>query len=268
MTRRTMRRTLWSPAGPAPDRTGPPYAAVVLVLLPPSESKAPAPAARADPWTSARCRSRAHATRVGGARRPGRCQRRGPTHCSRLGVGPSLAPRSSGNTRLRALPARPALEVYTGVLYDALGLADPVAVRAPPGRRPASSSSRRCGARCARRPDPAVPPRRCAADLGRRRRFRSSGGRRWTPRSRRLAGEGARRRLPLRADTPRHGRRPGSSRPAPSPSGCCRRGGRTVVSHAAKHTRGEVARHLLETGADPARPRAWPRCSASAGRSS
>jgi hypothetical protein len=32
------------------------------------------------------------------------------------------------------------------------------------------------------------------------------------------------------------------------------RTGRTVVSHAAKHTRGEVARHLLETGADPARP--------------
>ena len=29
--------------------------------------------------------------------------------------------------------------------------------------------------------------------------------------------------------------------------------GRTV-SHMAKHTRGEVTRHLLETGADPARP--------------
>jgi uncharacterized protein len=32
------------------------------------------------------------------------------------------------------------------------------------------------------------------------------------------------------------------------------RTGRTVVSHAAKHTRGEVARHLLESGNDPARP--------------
>jgi hypothetical protein len=30
--------------------------------------------------------------------------------------------------------------------------------------------------------------------------------------------------------------------------------GRTVVSHAAKHTRGEVARHLLQTGVDPGRP--------------
>jgi hypothetical protein len=30
--------------------------------------------------------------------------------------------------------------------------------------------------------------------------------------------------------------------------------GRTVVSHSAKHTRGLAARHLLETGADPARP--------------
>ncbi|HYY11783.1 MAG TPA: peroxide stress protein YaaA, partial [Kineosporiaceae bacterium] len=35
--------------------------------------------------------------------------------------------------------------------------------------------------------------------------------------------------------------------------------GRSVVSHAAKHTRGEVARHLLETGADPARPQALAR---------
>ena len=31
-------------------------------------------------------------------------------------------------------------------------------------------------------------------------------------------------------------------------------GGRTVVSHLAKHTRGELARHLLELPADPRRP--------------
>jgi hypothetical protein len=31
-------------------------------------------------------------------------------------------------------------------------------------------------------------------------------------------------------------------------------GGRSVVSHMAKHTRGEVARHLLESGADPRTP--------------
>ena len=30
--------------------------------------------------------------------------------------------------------------------------------------------------------------------------------------------------------------------------------GRSVVSHMAKHTRGEVARYLLESGADPRRP--------------
>jgi hypothetical protein len=31
-------------------------------------------------------------------------------------------------------------------------------------------------------------------------------------------------------------------------------GGRSVVSHMAKHTRGEVTRHLLESGADPRKP--------------
>ena len=87
----------------------------VLVLLPPSESKSP-PAARGKPvdlaalsfqeLTPARVRvldALAAASAADDA-------------LYRLDVGPSLAPEVERNTRLRTLPARPALEVYTGVL--------------------------------------------------------------------------------------------------------------------------------------------------------
>ena len=49
------------------------------------------------------------------------------------------------------------------------------------------------------------------------------------------------------------GRVPAPRPTGPSRSGCSatRPGRRSVVSHMAKHTRGEVARHLLESGADP-----------------
>lgn len=48
-----------------------------------------------------------------------------------LAVSPNLIEEVSRNTRLRTAPAAPAGEVYTGVLYDALGLAelDPAAKR-------------------------------------------------------------------------------------------------------------------------------------------
>ena len=41
-----------------------------------------------------------------------------------LGVSPNLVEEVARNTRLTTAPAPPAAEVYTGVLYDALGLGD------------------------------------------------------------------------------------------------------------------------------------------------
>jgi hypothetical protein len=224
----------------------------VLVLLPPSESKAP-PAARGKPvdldtlsfpeLTATRARVLDALATVSA----------GPDAVRRLGVGESLALDVARNTRLRVLPARPALEVYTGVLYDALRWAT------------LSASARRRGnARLvvvsalwgALRPGDRVPPYRLnmCGELG-----LGSLTQLWRPALGRVLENAATKGLLVDC-------RSGDYVAAwPPPGEVARRtvavrvlqegrGGRTVVSHAAKHTRGEVTRHLLETGADPARP--------------
>ena len=90
----------------------------MLILLPPSESKtAPATGAPVDPaaldlpaLTPHREHLVDHLTEVS-AREDA---------LEVLGVGPSLADDVARNLTLRTAPAAPALEVYTGVLYDAL----------------------------------------------------------------------------------------------------------------------------------------------------
>jgi cytoplasmic iron level regulating protein YaaA (DUF328/UPF0246 family) len=223
----------------------------VLVLLPPSESKA-LPAARGRPVdldalsfpdlgpTRARVLDALVAVSAG------------PDAVRRLGAGESLAADVARNSRLRTLPARPALEVYTGVLYDALGWPS------------LSASARRRGAARlvvvsalwgALRPGDRVPPYRLnmCGELG-----LGSLTQLWRPTLGPALEEAARG---LVVDC-----RSGDYVAAWPPSGDIARRtvairvlqegriGRTVVSHAAKHTRGEVTRHLLETGADPARP--------------
>lgn len=92
----------------------------MLILLPPSESKANRPRGRAaDPATwsfpdLAPIRARvADVLRATSAR---------PDAMRVLGVPPTLAGDIARNLDLRTLPATPAAEVYTGVLYDALGV--------------------------------------------------------------------------------------------------------------------------------------------------
>jgi cytoplasmic iron level regulating protein YaaA (DUF328/UPF0246 family) len=219
----------------------------VLVLLPPSESKS-APAARGKPVdldalsfpgltpTRAQVLDALAATSAA------------PDALRRLDVGPSLAPEVERNTRLRRLPARPALEVYTGVLYDALGWATL-----------STAARRRAGSRLvvlsalwgAVRPADRIPPYRLnmCGDLG-----LGVLNQLWRPALGRVLPEVAKG---LVVDC-----RSGDYAAAwpPPPDVAARtvavrvvQEGRTI-SHAAKHTRGEVARHLLETGADPARP--------------
>ncbi len=220
----------------------------MLVLLPPSESKA-APAARGKPvdlaalsfegLTATRTRVLDALTTVSSA----------PDAVRRLGVGASLAAEVERNARLRTIPARPALEVYTGVLYDALGWS----TLSPSARRRAGSRLVVVSALWgALRPRDRVPPYRLKmqADLGLgplAQLWRST----LAPVLEAEAAKG------LVVDC-----RSSDYAAAWPPSGDVAR--RTVavrvlqdgrvVSHMAKHTRGLVARHLLESGADPARP--------------
>jgi cytoplasmic iron level regulating protein YaaA (DUF328/UPF0246 family) len=220
----------------------------VLILLPPSESKA-APARRGRPLDLdqlsfpdlSALRRKVLAALIETSTRP--------DAADLLGVGTSLAAEVAANTRLETIPAMPAHALYTGVLYDALGWAG-----LPP-------EARRFGARRVLissalfglvRPGDRIPPYRLAMDA-------------------RLPGLGPlarlwRERLPdvLLDDAGRRGvivdcRSGPYAAAAPLTGAAAARvvpirvlreeaGRRTVVSHLAKHTRGEVARHLLEAG--------------------
>jgi uncharacterized protein len=228
----------------------------VLVLLPPSEGKATATRRRrpvdldALSWPE-----------LSGARRQvlsglAAVSAR-PDALQLLGVGPSLAPEVERNTRLLTEPALPTSELYTGVLYEALGLDDlPAAARRRAGRWLVVVSALWGGLRLNDR----VPPYRLSMgtslpDTGPLAAF-------WRP----------------RLEAPLHGAagtslvvdcRSTTYQAAWSPSGPVTArtvavrvlrddaGRRTVVSHMAKHTRGAVVRHLLtRDGHEPRSPRA------------
>ena len=95
----------------------------MLLLLPPSEGKTPAPdgaapldlTTLAHPELTAR-REQVLAELAQVSARPGAT--------AALGVSDGLAEEVARNTALHAAPAAPAAEVYTGVLYAAAGLAE------------------------------------------------------------------------------------------------------------------------------------------------
>lgn len=225
----------------------------MLILLPPSESKA-APARRGAPvdlaglsfpeLTAVRERLLDALVATSAA----------PDALRRLFVGPSLADDVARNVLVRDLPARPALEIYTGVLYDAL---DAATLSTAAKRRAASRVVIVSGLWGAVRPTDRIPPYRlniCSRLLD-------------TPALEPLW----RRHLPdvLAAAAGPRGVvvdcRSTSYQAAGMPTGLGDRtavvrvlresaGRRSVVSHAAKHTRGLVTRELLESGADPRTP--------------
>lgn len=227
----------------------------MLILLPPSESKA-APARRGRPvdvgalsfpeLTPTRERLLDALVATSAA----------PDALRRLFVGPSLADDVARNVRVRELPARPALEIYTGVLYDAL---DAATLSPAARRRAASRLVVVSGLWGALRPGDRIPPYRlniCSHLLG-------------TPALEPLWRE----QLPTTLAAAAGPRgvvvdcRSSSYQAAGLPAGLGDRtavvrvlretdGRRSVVSHAAKHTRGLVARELLESGADPRTPQA------------
>jgi cytoplasmic iron level regulating protein YaaA (DUF328/UPF0246 family) len=173
-----------------------------------------------------------------------------------LGVGPSLRDEVERNIHWRTEPAVPVSELYSGVLYDALGYST-----LSPG------SKRRAGARLlvmsaawgALRMADRVPPYRLSMGttlpgLGPLASY-------WRdPLMASLEGAAGNSVIvDCRSSTYAAAWRPSGEQAAKwvAVSVVRERGGvRSVVSHNAKHTRGLVARQLLESGKDPGTPRA------------
>ncbi|QCO98929.1 peroxide stress protein YaaA [Arthrobacter sp. 24S4-2] len=212
----------------------------MLILLPPSEGKTPAPHGAAVDWSSLSF--------------PGLNTYRAKVlealgHVSAhqdalalLGVGASLTADVERNTRLHTEPAAPAHQVYSGVLYDALGYQSLTAAQ----RRKADESVLVISALWgAIRFADQVPAYRLSMgtslpDVGRLASF-------WKPQiSDALAAETEGELLvDCRSSTY-------AAAWAPPPAQTVAvnvftevNGVRKVVSHFAKHTRGELARHLL-----------------------
>ncbi|UKA48080.1 peroxide stress protein YaaA [Arthrobacter sp. FW305-123] len=169
-----------------------------------------------------------------------------------LGVGASLRNDVERNTRLHAEPAAPAHQVYSGVLYDALGYS----TMTPTQRRKADESvlvvSALWGAIGFGDHVPAYRLSMGTAlpDVGRLASY-------WKPQlnaalASRTEGELL---VDCRSSTYAAAWAPPASRTVNVNVFNEANGKRTVVSHFAKHTRGELARHLLtRRGKAPATP--------------
>lgn len=169
-----------------------------------------------------------------------------------LGVGESLAAEVARNTTLRDEPAAPAHQVYTGVLYEALGYSS----LTPAQRRKADEQvvvvSALWGAVGFGDPIPAYR-------LGMSVNLPGIGklASWWKPRLSQALGERAGDSLVVDCRSSTY-----AAAWAPAPDNAAsvsvfqlRSGVRKVVSHFAKHTRGEFARHLLvRRGKAPATP--------------
>ena len=244
----------------------------VLILLPPSEGKTARPTRQAA--------RPGHAVLPGARPTPDAqvldalvelCRGDPDAAARRSASAPGQADLVARNADLRTAPTARADRVYTGVLYDALGLARPARRRPAPGDEPGRGRLARCSGwsapATASRPtgSPATP--RCPASA----RWPACGARHLGAAVARGRRHRAARRPPLH-DVRRvlAARRP-TSPGGWSPCGCCTRsdGRRTVVSHFNKATKGRLVRGLLEDGANPghgARPGRHPRAAGLDGR--
>jgi uncharacterized protein len=213
----------------------------VLVLLPPSESKAGRRRGRPVDTASwsfpelAGQRERVAASLEAVSRSPDAARL--------LGVSPSLLDEVARNLVLRSAPATPAREVYTGVLYDALD----VATLSPAGKRRAARWAVVVSALYgAVRLGDAIAPYRLAmgVDLPGVGPLAAA----WRPHLERVLPEAAGSGCIVDCRSAAY---VSAWRPGPELSE--RWAAVTVpgASHMAKHTRGLVARHLLQGGARP-----------------
>jgi cytoplasmic iron level regulating protein YaaA (DUF328/UPF0246 family) len=222
----------------------------VLILLPPSEGKTPAADGSAVDWPSlsfpALNSYRAKVLEALGT------VSAHEDALALLGVGASLKDDVERNTRLHAEPAAPAHQIYSGVLYDALGYRS----LTPAQRRKADDSvlviSALWGAlRFADR----VPAYRLSMgtslpDVGRLASF-------WKPQLSEALIEATSGHLLVdcRSSTYAAAWAPPAEHTVAVNVFTEVNGVRKVVSHFAKHTRGELARHLLvRRGSAPQTP--------------
>jgi cytoplasmic iron level regulating protein YaaA (DUF328/UPF0246 family) len=233
----------------------------VLLLLPPSAGKTQAP-------------RRARPVDLAGLSVPGLTAAReavldalaeasaGPDALSVLGVGPSLADEVQRNTRLRQEPAADVARVYTGVLFAALDL--------PGAREPMTATARRRARAHVRvvsalwgavAPGDRVPAYRLSMgttlpDLGPLATF-------WRPHlQRELAPVADGLVVDCRSAEYAAAWRPDRDAATRHVGVRVLHGG-AVVSHLAKHTRGELAGHLLRrAGRVPTTPEALVRAAA------
>ena len=218
------------------------YTRGVLILLPPSESKT-APAS-GDPLnlasldlpalTGARSELADALAEVSGR----------ADALQVLGVGPSLAADVARNRHLRTAPAAPALEVYTGVLYDALDAAS-----LWPGAREVADSSLLVISALwgAVRPTDRIPAYRLSMGTALPGTGKLSSW--WKPRLAPVLDELAADQVVVDCRSAAYA----AAWKPPAPRTVTVRveqekadGTRSVVSHHAKHTRGLVARALCE----------------------
>ncbi|MCQ1986544.1 MULTISPECIES: YaaA family protein [unclassified Arthrobacter] len=169
-----------------------------------------------------------------------------------LGVGATLAPEVRRNTALDTEPCAPAHRVYTGVLYDALGYASlPPAVQ----RRADDAvlvMSALWGALGFADPIPAYRLS-MSVRLPETGRLAAFWKQHLTGPLDEYAGDSL--VVDCRSSTYAAAWAPDPQRTAAVNVFTVRDGQRKVVSHFAKHTRGELARHLLlRTGTEPATP--------------
>ncbi|KRE66804.1 hypothetical protein ASG92_16025 [Arthrobacter sp. Soil736] len=212
----------------------------MLILLPPSEGKTPAVRGKAMDWASLSFPElNTYRAKVLDALGTVSAHE---DALALLGVGASLKDDVERNTRLHAEPAAPAHQVYSGVLYDALGYKTMTAVQ----RRKADESvlviSALWGAIRFADPVPAYRLSMSTAlpDVGRLASF-------WKPQLTDALGAAADGQLLVDCRSSTY-----AAAWAPPPLNTVAvnvftevNGTRKVVSHFAKHTRGELARHLL-----------------------
>lgn len=222
-------------------RLAPPIVEAVLILLPPSESKFGQRRGRAaDPATWSFPDLGPHRRAVGTALAE---VSQSPEAPRLLGVSPNLLDEIARNLDLASAPATPAREVYTGVLYDALDIAS----LSPAAKRRASAwvvvvsalyGAVRLGDR--------IAPYRLAMNVD----LPGVGplGRSWRPHLDSVLPAAARKGCIVDCRSAAY-----IAAWSPGPDLADRWAAITVpgASHMAKHTRGLVARHLVEVGADP-----------------
>ncbi|MCC5673086.1 peroxide stress protein YaaA [Kocuria rhizophila] len=217
----------------------------MLILLPPSESKT-APAAGEPLDLTSLSLPELTEARDGLADELAAVSAR-PDALDVLGVGPSLADDVARNRCLRTAPAAPALEVYTGVLYDALDAGS----LPPDARRVAEDSVLVVSALWgAVRPTDRIPAYRLS--MGAALPGTGKLGTWWKPRLTPLLDALAAHRVVVDCRSAAYA----AAWAPPAPRTVTVRveqrrpdGTRSVVSHHAKHTRGLVARTLCEARA-------------------